>query len=121
KMQKNAEIYLLNMPTGSGKTLASVKIALERALLKGKKRIIYVIPYTSIIDQTAKTFVDLFGNDMEILRHQSSFSYEDEENGSEDYREASKSAIENWDAPFIITTAVQFFESVYSNKRGKLR
>ena len=121
KMQKNAEIYLLNMPTGSGKTLASVKIALERALLKGKKRIIYVIPYTSIIDQTAKTFADLFGNDMEILRHQSSFSYEDEENGSEDYREASKSAIENWDAPFIITTAVQFFESVYSNKRGKLR
>ena len=58
---------------------------------------------------------------MEILRHQSTFSYEDEENGSEDYREAGKSAAENWDAPFIITTAVQFFESVYGNKRGKLR
>lgn len=118
---KDAEIYLLNMPTGSGKTLASVKIALERAVLKGKKRIIYIIPFNSIIDQTAEVFENLFGNDLEILRHQSTFSYEDEENGSEDYREAAKSAAENWDSPFIITTAVQFFESVYGNKRGKLR
>ncbi len=118
---KDAEIYLLNMPTGSGKTLASVKIALERAVLKGKRRIIYIIPYNSIIDQTAEVFEGLFGDDLEILRHQSTFSYEDEENRSEDYREAAKSAAENWDSPFIITTAVQFFESVYGNKRGKLR
>lgn len=63
----------------------------------------------------------MFREDLEILRHQSTFSYEDEENGSEDYREAAKCAAENWDAPFVITTAVQFFESVYANKRGKLR
>lgn len=117
----DAEIYLLNMPTGSGKTLASVKIALERAIAKKKKRIIYISPYNSIIEQTAEVFEKLFAEHMEILRHQSTFSYEDDANGSEDYREAARTAAENWDAPFIITTAVQFFESVYANKRGKLR
>lgn len=121
KMQEQAEIYLLNMPTGSGKTLASVKIALERAVMSGKKRIIYIIPYNSIIDQTAEVFENLFQGDLEILRHQSTFSYEDQEDESEDYRVAAKVAAENWGAPFIITTAVQFFESIYSNKRGKLR
>ncbi|MCD8196453.1 MAG: CRISPR-associated helicase Cas3' [Lachnospiraceae bacterium] len=116
-----ADIYLLNMPTGSGKTLASVRLALEMVISGEKKRIIYIIPYNSIIDQTAEVFENLFGEDLEILRHQSTFSYEDAENLSEDYREAAKCATENWDAPFIITTTVQFFESIYSNKRGKLR
>lgn len=116
-----AEIYLMNMPTGSGKTLASVKIALERVLADNKKRIIYVIPYNSIIDQTSEVFENLFQDDIEILRHQSTFSYEEDENKTEDYRLAAKFASENWDAPFIITTAVQFFESIYANKRGKLR
>lgn len=119
--KENGEIYLLNMPTGSGKTLASIKIALERATVGGKKRIIYVIPYNSIIDQTSEVCETLFGGDMEILRHQSTFSYEDQEDMNEDYARAAKAAAENWDAPFIITTAVQFFESVYGNKRGKLR
>lgn len=118
---QEGEIYLLNMPTGSGKTLASTKIALERAIQEEKKRIIYIIPYNSIIEQTADTLENLFDKDIEILRHQSTFSYEDEENGSEDYRMAAKTATENWDAPFIITTAVQLFESVYANKRSKLR
>ncbi len=118
---KEGEIYLLNMPTGSGKTLASVKIALEQAIASDKKRIIYIIPYNSIIDQTAEVFEELFRDNLEILRHQSTFSYEEDENITEDYREAARVAAENWDAPFIITTAVQFFESVYGNKRGKLR
>lgn len=118
---RDAEIYLLNMPTGSGKTLASIKIALERALAGKKKRIIYVIPYNSIIDQTVDVFEQLFGEKLEILRHQSTFSYEDAEDKDEDYRKAATLAAENWDAPFIVTTAVQFFESVYANKRGKLR
>jgi len=120
-IEEEAEIYLMNMPTGSGKTLCSVKFALEKAIREKKKRIIYIIPFNSIIDQTAGEFEDIFGEDAEILRHQSSFSYEDEDNYSEDYREAAKNAAENWDAPFIITTAVQFFESIYANKRGKLR
>ena len=121
--QQNAdgEVFLINIPTGSGKTLCSVKFALERAVQKAKKRIIYIIPYNSIIDQTADVFENLFNADVEILRHQSSFSYENKEDYTEDFRQAAKSAIENWDAPFIITTVVQFFETIYSNKRGKLR
>ena len=117
-----AEIYLLNMPTGSGKTLASVKIALERVILQKKKRIIYVIPYNSIINQTAEVFNELFQNNLEILRHQSTFDYENIDEMDEDYKEVAKIAIENWgNTKFIITTTVQFFESIYSNKRGKLR
>ncbi len=121
KTEQNAEIYLMNMPTGSGKTLTSIKFALERAIKKGKKRIIYIIPYNSIIDQTADTLEKLFQKDAEILRHQSTFSYEDMDDFSEDYRNVAKKAAENWDAPLIITTAVQFFESIYHNNRGKLR
>ena len=120
KTEQDAEIYLMNMPTGSGKTLCSVKFALERAVRKEKKRIIYVIPYNSIIDQTADVLESLFGKEAQILRHQSTFSY-DGDDYDEDYRQAAKCASENWDAPLIITTAVQFFESIYANKRGKLR
>lgn len=120
KVDRDAEIYLLNMPTGSGKTLCSMKFALERAIKGNKKRIIYIIPYNSIIDQTSEVFENLFGKDLEILRHQSTFSYE-KEDSDELYVRAARSAVENWDAPFVITTAVQFFESVYSNKRKKLR
>lgn len=121
KTDEAAEVYLMNMPTGSGKTLCSIKFALERAIKENKKRIVYVIPFQSIIDQTVSEFESIFGNSVEILRHQSSFSYEDDEDLSEDYRKLAKKATENWDAPFIVTTAVQFFESLHSNKRGKLR
>ncbi len=124
KVAVDAEIYLMNMPTGSGKTLCSVKFALERVIRTGKKRIIYIIPYNSIVDQTMQVFQELFGNDAEILRHQSTFSYEDEKNDNavEDYAKVARSATENWNVTsIIVTTAVQFFESVYANKRGKLR
>lgn len=120
KSNTNAKIFLMNMPTGSGKTLCSMKFALERAIRLHKKRIIYIIPYNSIIDQTASVFEELFGNSAEILRHQSSFSYDDCDL-DEDYRAVLKSSAENWNAQIILTTAVQFFESVYANRRGKLR
>ena len=122
KTGTDSEIYLMNMPTGSGKTLCSVKFALERAIRTGKKRIIYVIPYNSIIDQIMIVFENMFGNSAEILRHQSTFSYDDKEDADEDYRKAAKHATENWDvSTIIVTTAVQFFESVYANKRRRLR
>lgn len=117
----DGEIFLMNMPTGSGKTLCSMKFALERALLTQKKRIIYIIPYNSIIDQTVEVFEKLFQKDSEILRHQSTFLIEDDKNYDEDYKKTVRFAIENWDAQMIITTSVQFFESIYANKRGKLR
>ena len=118
-IKRDSEIYLMNMPTGSGKTLASMKCALYRAA-KSKKKIIYIIPYNSIIDQTVEVFDNLFGDKANILRHQSTFSYE-ESDCTEEYKTIAMSVSENWDADIIITTAVQFFESVYSNKRSKLR
>lgn len=123
KIEVNSNIYLMNMPTGSGKTLASMNCALKRILnSNGRlKRIIYVIPYNSIIDQTAATFEALFSEHTDILRQQSSFVYEEQSELSEDSIASFSAASENWNAGIIITTAVQFFESLYGDKRGKLR
>lgn len=121
KKNQDANVYLINMPTGSGKTICSMKFALERALIRKKKRIIYVIPYNSIIDQTAEEFEKLFHENAKILRHQSNYSIEDKEDVKEDYIKHVKIATENWNAQIIITTSVQFFESIYSNKKRKLR
>ena len=121
KVGECANIYILNMPTGSGKTLCSMKFALERAIKGNKKHIIYVIPYNSIIDQTTEIFSNVFGDSATILRHQSTYSYDENDEYNEDYIEIIKRAEENWDAKIIITTMVQFFESIYSNKRSKLR
>lgn len=118
---RNSErINILNMPTGSGKTLCSLKIALERLKETGKKRIIYVIPYTSIIEQTANTFNEIFGEYMEILQHHSNYCFDDSEK-EETTVEKLKKSTENWDAPFIITTSVQFFQSLYHYKGSGLR
>lgn len=114
-------VFLLNMPTGSGKTLCSLRLALD--LLKksgGKlKRIIYVIPYTSIIEQTAKEFTGLFGEYADILQHHSNFVYD--ENGEDMTAAKLQKACENWDSPFVITTNVQFFQSLYHYKGSGLR
>ena len=118
---ENSDIFIMNMPTGSGKTLCSMKFALEKAINENKKRIIYIIPYNSIIDQTAEVFEKVFGNYGNILRHQSTFTIEDDTKRDEDYKLIVKHATENWNAQIIITTAVQFFESIYSNKRSRLR
>lgn len=113
RLNKNLKepIYLLNMPTGSGKTLISLKIALSLAK-EQQKRIIYIIPFNGIIDQTFAIFNNLIGQEVDIIRHQSTFQYENLD---------KQRMTENWDAPFIITTMVQFFESLVSNKRGKCR
>lgn len=127
-IHEDADIYLMNMPTGSGKTLCSAKCALLKALEEKKKHIIYVIPYNSIISQTADEFHQIFNRDapsrneeVHILRHQSTYSIEDEENADDIYKLQVSQATENWDADFIITTEVQFFETMFSSKRGKLR
>ncbi|MCM1577654.1 MAG: CRISPR-associated helicase Cas3' [Ruminococcus sp.] len=116
-----ADISILNIPTGSGKTLCSLKIALDKVLAsKGeKKRIIYVIPYTSIIEQTAELFGSIFGEYADILQHHSNYSFDDENEPTT--AEKLKRAAENWDAPFIVTTCVRFFESLYHYKSSSLR
>ena len=131
-IEKDGNVYLLDMPTGSGKTLCSIALALRRAAIKKKKRIIYVIPYTSIVEQTAAVFRDIFP-DLPILEHHSDFDYDDvkrsfagwdalaDESDDRSANDIVRERTENWDAPLIITTNVQFFESIYSNRKSKLR
>lgn len=114
-------LYTLTVPTGGGKTFASLAFALEHAAQHHLDRVIYVIPYTSIIDQTAQTFSDLLGEE-NVLAHFSSVDYklvEQENLTPTQYRHLLSS--ENWDAPVVVTTAVQFFESLYSNRSSRCR
>ncbi len=120
--ENNSNISILTMPTGSGKTLCSLKIAFQKLLSsKGsKKRIIYVIPYTSIIEQTAELFENIIGKYVDILQHHSNYCY-DENTEDQITSEKMKRSSENWDAPIVITTSVQFFESLYHFRSSKLR
>lgn len=118
--EKNTPVRILNLPTGSGKTLCSIKLALKSAVCHGKKHIIYVIPYTSIIEQTAKVFEQLFGDVLPALQHHSNFDFDSAAN-DESNAEYLARCTENWDAPLIITTNVQFFQSMYHNRSSKLR
>ncbi len=106
-------LFSLTVPTGGGKTLSGMAFALDHAVQHGKKRIIYVIPYTSIIEQTAAILRNIFGNDQVIEHHSNLDSARETQH--------SQLAAENWDAPIIVTTNVQFFESLYAAKSSRCR
>lgn len=106
-------LFSLTVPTGGGKTLSSTAFAFRHALAKGLRRIIYVIPYTSIIEQTADQLEEFLGTDC-VVQHHSNLEPEKE-------TEHSRLAAENWDAPVIVTTAVQFFESLHACKSSRCR
>ena len=107
-------VFTLTVPTGGGKTLSSMAFALEHAQAQEykKRRVIYVIPFTSIIEQTADVFREIFGN--AVIEHHSNT---DEIN--ENHK--SRLACENWDAPIIVTTSVQFFESLFAARPSRCR
>lgn len=112
-------IFTLTVPTGGGKTLSSFKFAVEHALKYNKERIIYVIPFTSIIEQNAQVFREIIApleteNFTPIIEHHSALEPKKE-------RFDTKLATENWDAPIIITTAVQFYESLFASKTSRSR
>ena len=112
-------LYSLTVPTGGGKTVSSLAFALSHAVKHDMKRIIYVIPYTSIIDQNAKVFRDILG-DENVVEHHSQVDLPDTDAETPDALR-KRLACENWDAPVIVTTAVQFFESFYAAKPGRCR
>jgi CRISPR-associated endonuclease/helicase Cas3 len=118
-------MFTMTVPTGGGKTLASLSFALEHAVLKAKNRIIYVAPYTSIIEQTAQVFRDALSTDEDILEHHGNFDWDaaEDEKGEADQDGLKKlrRAAENWDAPVIVTTAVQFFESLFAARTSPCR
>ena len=106
-------LFSLTVPTGGGKTLSGMAFALDHAVKHGKTRIIYVIPYTSIIEQTAATLAGIFGA-QNVVEHHSNLDPERE-------TQRSRLAAENWDAPIVVTTNVQFFESLYAAKSSRCR
>ena len=109
-------IFALTMPTGAGKTLTSMSFALEHAAANGQQRVIFAIPFTSIVEQTAEVLRSIFGRE-NVLEHHSGYRQQEDEES-----EIARSlATENWDAPVVVTTNVQLFESIYAAKPGRAR
>lgn len=109
-------LFTLTVPTGGGKTLASLGFALDHAARHGQRRIFYAIPYTSIIDQTAATFRELFGD--VVLEHHSAI---DTPKPGQKGREKAALAMEDWAAPLVVTTNVQLFESLFAARPSRCR
>ena len=120
--KKSTGIYQLSVATGGGKTLSSFRFALHHCKLHSKKRIIYVIPYLSIIEQTSENLREILGlneDDGIILEHHSNIVTSEGEN--EEEQKIRKLTTSRWDSPIIVTTMVQFLETVMSAKAGNLR
>ena len=109
-------LFTLTVPTGGGKTLASLGFALDHARLHGHSRIIYAIPFTSIIDQTAAIFRRILG-DANLLEHHSAIEDDKDHAG----RDKLRLAMEDWAAPVVVTTNVQLFESLFAARPGRAR
>lgn len=119
-------LFSLTVPTGGGKTLASLAFALDHAIAHGLRRVIFVIPFTSIVEQNAAVFRKALGpwGEQAVLEHHSAFTPPDAPKGDADLYQAQaklRLAMENWDAPIVVTTAVQFFESLFADRPAQCR
>ena len=114
-------LFTLTVPTGGGKTVASLSFALAQAKARRMKRIVYVIPYTSIIEQTAQVFREILG-DENVLEFHSGVQFDQQEDDASSPEAVPLTrSVETWDVPVIVTTAVQFFESLYACQPSKCR
>ena len=113
-------VFTLNVPTGGGKTLSGMSFALRHAVHCHHRRVIVLAPYTTIIEQTADEYRRSLGEENVIEHHSNLDDFSNDEQQSEAVKNRQFAA-ENWDAPVIVTTTVQFFESLFANKRGRCR
>ena len=99
--------------------MSSLAFALKHAVEHGLDRVIYVVPYTSIIEQNADVFRKILGEN-NVVEHHSGVTFDEDEETNKD-NQFQRLAAENWDAPVIVTTTVQFFESLYANRSSQCR
>ncbi|MBM4763098.1 CRISPR-associated helicase Cas3' [Bacillus sp. B15-48] len=124
--EKPSGIYTLSIPTGGGKTLASLRYALKHASLFNKKHIIYVVPYTTIIEQNAEEVRNILQDETNILEHHSNVVEDADDNdenqdGIMNKQQKLKLAKDNWDSPIIFTTMVQFLNVFYAKGSRNIR
>ena len=114
-------VFTLTVPTGGGKTLSSLSFALRHAARHGLRRVVYAIPYTSILEQTADTFARALGADQVVAHYADAFVDDAPDDWADDVLHRKHLASENWDAPVVVTTNVQLFESLYASRPGRCR
>ena len=117
-------LFRLAIPTGGGKTRSAMAFALRHALKHGQKRIIVAVPFISITEQTADVYRDIFqteDDDRVVLEHHSGDSRHSEVDDYSPQERWKRLAAENWDAPIVVTTTVQLFESLFANQTGRCR
>ncbi len=124
--ESDAGLFSLTVPTGGGKTLASLAFALDHAIHHKLRRVIFVIPFTSIVEQNAAVFRRAFGElgNKAVLEHHSAFVEQPTPRDDPEKYQATQKlrlAMENWDAPIVVTTAVQFFESLFAARPSQCR